>query len=87
MSELFIPSALASKVLFGVIGSLGENLNFFNPLGVDVQTKSDHKTQKLKLYSVRVLKCYPNEKNLILGRVMATISKFSPQMFEMYFSS
>ena len=87
MNELFIPAALASKVLFGVVRPLGENLNFFNPLGVDVQTKSDHRTQKLKLYSVRVLKCYPDEKNLILGRVMATISKFSPQIFKMYFSS
>ena len=31
--------------------------------------------------------CYLNEKNLTHGRVMATISKFSPQIFETYFSS
>ena len=64
---------------------LGENLDFFNLLGFDIQTNSDHKTQQIKLYSVRALKCYLNEKNLIHGRVMATISKFSPQIFETYF--
>ena len=54
------------------------------PLGFDVQTNSDHKSQKIKLYSVRALKRYLNEKNLIHGRVMAMILKFSPQMFETY---
>ena len=63
-----------------------ENLELFRPLGFDVQTNSDHKPQKIKLYSVRALKRYLNEKNLIRGRVMATISKFSPQIFETYFS-
>ena len=58
----------------------------FSPLEFDVQTNSDHKTQKIKPYSVRALKRYLNEKNLIHGRVMATISKFSPQIFETYFS-
>ena len=72
--------------IFGVVGPLGENLNFFSPLGIDVQTNSGHKTQKVKLYSVRALKCYLNEKNLTHGRVMATISKFSPQIFKTYFS-
>ena len=71
--------------IFGVVGPLGENLEFFGPLGFDYQTNSDHKTQKIKLYSVRALKSYLNEKNLIHGRVMATISKFSPQIFETYF--
>ena len=66
--------------------SLGRNLDFFSPLGFDVQTNSDHKTQKIKLYSVRALKRYLNEKNLMHGRVMATISKFSPQIFETYFN-
>ena len=69
--------------IFGVVRSLGENLRFFSPLGFDVQ---DHKTQKVKLYSVKALKRYLDEKNLIHGRVMATISKFSPQIFEMYFN-
>ena len=31
---------------FGVIGPLGENLDVFSLLGFDVQTNSDHKTQK-----------------------------------------
>ena len=35
---------------------LGENLDFSSPLGFDVQTNSDHKTQKLKLYSVSAFK-------------------------------
>ena len=43
------------------------------------------KPQKIKLYSVIALKRYLNERNLIHGRVMATISKFSPQIFETYF--
>ena len=30
--------------IFGVIGPLGENLDFFSPLGIDVQTNSYHKT-------------------------------------------
>ena len=68
----------------GVVGPLGENLDFFSPLGFDVKTNSDHKTQKIKLYSVRALKCYLNEINLIYGRAMATISKFSPQIFGTY---
>ena len=58
---------------FEVVSPLGENLDFFNPLGFDVQTNSDHKTKKIKLYSVRSLKRYLNGKNLIHGRVMATI--------------
>ena len=32
--------------IFGVVGPLGENLDFFSPLGFDVKTNSDHKTQK-----------------------------------------
>ena len=55
---------------------------FFGPLGVDVQTNSDRRTQNQTLLSQNVLlKCYLNEKNLIHGRVMATISKFSPTDF------
>ena len=56
--------------IFGVVGPLGENLDLFSPLGFDVETNSDHKTPKIKLH----------------GRVMATISKFSPQIFETYFN-
>ena len=32
--------------IFGVVGPLGENLDFFSQLGFDVQTNSDHKTKK-----------------------------------------
>ena len=32
------------------------------------------------------LKCYLNEKNLIHGRVTATISKFTPLIFKTYLS-
>ena len=53
----------------------------FSPLGFDIQTNSDHKTQKIKLYSVRDLKRYRIEKNLIQGRVVATISKNLAQRF------
>ena len=72
--------------IFGVVGSLRENLDFFSLLGFDAQTNSDHKTPEIQLYPVRALKPYLNEKNLIHGRVMATISKFSPQIFETYFN-
>ena len=71
--------------IFGVVGPLGENLDLFKPLGIEVQTNPDHKTKKIKLYLVKALKRYLNEENLIHGRVMATISKFSPQIFKMYF--
>ena len=85
---IFVISYIQSftSQIFGVVGSLGENLDFFSPLGFDAQTNSDHKTQKIELYSVRDLKRYLNEKNLIHGRVMATTSKFSPQIFESYFN-
>ena len=43
------------------------------------------KPKKIKLFSVRALKRYLNEKNLMHGQVMAMISKFSPQIFETYF--
>ena len=66
--------------------SLGRKPEFsFSPLGFDIQTNSDHKTQKIKLYSVRVLKRYLTEKNLIQGRVVATISKFSPKILKCTF--
>ena len=53
-------------LIFGVVDPLGENFDFFSPLGFDVQTNSNHKTQKIKLYSVRALERYLNEKNLIM---------------------
>ena len=75
--------AVISRVEFQiseVVGSLGENLKFFSPMGFDVQTNYGHKTLQ------NASKCYLNEKNLLHGRVMATVSKFSPQIFEIYFS-
>ena len=71
---------------FGIAGPLGEKLDFFCPLGFDVQTNSDHKDQRIELSSVGALKRCLEEKNLIHRRVMVTISKFSPQIFETYFS-
>ena len=57
--------------MFGVLGPLGENLDFFGPLGFDVQTNPDQKAPKIKFYSVRALKRYLNEKkNVIHGRVI-----------------
>ena len=59
-----------------------EKTSFFSPMGFDVQTNSGHKTQKIKLYSVRASKCFLNEKNLIHSQVMGTISKFSPRFLK-----
>ena len=70
--------------ILGVVGTLGENLDLFSLLGFDVQTNSDHKAPKIKLYSVRALKGYL--KNLMHGWVMATTSKFTPQILETYFN-
>ena len=76
--------------IFGVVGPLGENLDVFSPLRFHVQSNSDHKTPKLKIYTANALKRYLNEKNLINGRVIngnkTTISKFSAQIFKTYFS-
>ena len=62
-----------------------KNLDFFSPFGFDIQTASHYKTQKNQAL-VRALKRYLNEKNLIHARVLETTSKFSPQIFETYFS-
>ena len=51
-----------------------------------MQKNSDHKTPKIKLYTVTALKRYLNEKNLIHGRETATVFKFCALIFEMYFS-
>ena len=66
--------------------SLGRKPEFsLIPFGFNIQTNSDHKTQKIKLYSVRVLNRYLIEKNLIQGRVVAKISKFSPKILKCTF--
>ena len=69
-----------------VVGPLGEKLEFFSPLGFKIKSNFDLETTKLKLHSVRALKQYLNEKNLIHGRETATIWKFSAQNFQTYFS-
>ena len=64
-----------------IVSNLGGKFDFFSPSGFEIQGVSDHRTSKIKLYSVKAL----NEKNLIHDEVTATISKFSPQIFETYF--
>ena len=48
-------------------GPLGENFDFFSLFGFDIQSNFDYRTSRIKFYSVRSLKCYLNEKNLIHG--------------------
>ena len=69
--------------IVGAVSPLGENLDFFNPVGFDVQFLVTSPKNRALL---RSLKRYLNEKNVTHRRVMATISKFSPQIFETYFS-
>ena len=71
--------------IFGVVRPLGENKEFFSPLGFDIRRNFYHKTPKIKLYSVIALKRDLNEKNLIKSRVTGTLSKFSAWIFETYF--
>ena len=68
---------------FAVVGPLGVNLSVFSPLRFDVQTNSDHNIKRF--HSARALNRYLDEKNMIHGLVMATISKFNPQSLETYF--
>ena len=66
------------------MGPLGGKFDFFSPSEFEIQSDFDYRTSKI--YFVRALKCYLTEKNLIHGRVTATISKFSLQIFETYIS-
>ena len=84
--EMCIIQCFTSQIL-GVVSLLGKkNIDFFSHLGFEIQRISDLETRKPKLYSVRALKHYLNEKNLIHNQVTATFSKFSAQIFETYFS-
>ena len=65
---------------FKIVSPLGGKFGFFSPSGFEIQGVSDHRTSKIKVYSVKAL----DEKNLIHDEVTATISKFSPQIFETY---
>ena len=69
-----------------VVGPLGGKFDFFSPSGFEIQSDFGYRTSKIKFNSIRALKCYLNEKNLIHGRVTATFSKFNPQIFETYIS-
>ena len=70
-----------------VVSPLGRKFNF--SVHRDLKFKAILITEPQKSSSThgRVLKRYLNEKHLIHGRVMATISKFSPLIFETYFRS
>ena len=67
-----------------VVSPLGGKLKIFSSSGFDIQSGFDYRTSKMKLYSVRALKSYLNEKYLIHGWVTATISKFSASIFQTY---
>ena len=69
-----------------VVGPLGRQFDFSVPRDLKFKAILITEPQKIKFYVVRALKCYLNEKNLIHGRITATISKFSPQIFETYIS-
>ena len=68
-------------------GPLVGKLDFSSPSRFDIQSDFDYRTSEIKFYSVRTLKCDLNEKHLIHDQVTATISKFSPQIFETYFKT
>ena len=61
------------------MGPLREKFEFFSPSGFKIQSNFDQffnvdlETIKVKLHSVRALKRYLNEKNLVQGRETATI--------------
>ena len=65
---------------------LWEKTSIFSPLGFDLYLNFCHKIKKPSS-TQSALKCYLNEKNLMHGRVMVTISKFSPQIFETYLAN
>ena len=64
--------SLISQIL-KVVGPLGERFEFFSRLGFKIQSNFDLETTEIKVHSVRALKRYLNEKNLIHGRETATI--------------
>ena len=72
--------------IFGVVSFLEENLDILVSWDLTFKKVIFTKPKKFKLYSVRALKRHLNEKNSIHGRVMAAVLKFSPHIFETYFS-
>ena len=70
-----------------VLGPLRGKFNLFSPSGLEIQSDFFYyRTLKIKLCSARPLKSYRNEKNLMHGRVIATMSKISAHIFETYFN-
>ena len=61
-----------------------KKLNFLRFWDLTYKDTLIMKFQKIKLYSVRVLKRYHNKKNLIHCREIAAISKFSALNIETY---
>ena len=70
-----------------VVGPLGGKFDFFSPSGFEILSDFDYRISKIKFDSVRALNYYLDEKNLIHDQVTATVSNFSPQMFEAYFDA
>ena len=67
-----------------VIGPLGGYFDFLSPSRFKIQSDFNYRTSEIKLYSVRTLNRYLSQKNPILGRETATMSKFSVLIFETY---
>ena len=51
--------------VYRVVGPLGENLDFFRPLGLEAESDFGHKTPKLNPHLVRALERYLSDKNPI----------------------
>ena len=60
---------------------MGEKFKFSSDTRFERQCNFDHRISEIKLHSVRALKRYLNENNLIHSRVMETISKFKRTEF------
>ena len=50
-----------------VVDPLGGKFNFVSPFGFEIESDSDNRSSEIKFCSIRALKCYLNEKNLIRG--------------------
>ena len=58
-----------------VAGPLAGKFDFFGLSGFEIQRDFDYKVSKIKFYSIRALKQYLNEKDLIHVQVTTTISQ------------
>ena len=59
--------------IYRAVGCLGENLDFFSPLGFEANCNFDYKAYKLKPHSIRASERYLNNKNPIHGQETALI--------------